>query len=106
MLKTNFSQQTNELQFVITVPSIISRLLGHLKRFKKLLWLMLLAGLWGSSYLFAKIGVAEIPALTFAMGRAALGASILFIVLRLRVCIPACPPTSRRRNRPARRAAQ
>jgi drug/metabolite transporter (DMT)-like permease len=84
MLKTNFSQQTNELQFVITVPSIISRILGHLKRFEKLLWLMLLAGLWGSSYLFAKIGVAEIPALTFAMGRAALGASILFIVLRLR----------------------
>jgi drug/metabolite transporter (DMT)-like permease len=65
-------------------PPLVTRLLESLKQFEKILWLMLLACLWGSSYLFAKVGVSEIPAMTFAMGRAALGAAILFIALRFR----------------------
>jgi len=110
MLRTNFFQQAkglqsttlnrptsklNQVDQMIIAGSwnaqtnfvgsqIISQFLGHLKQFEKFLWLMVLACLWGSSYLFAKIGVSEIPARTFAMGRAALGASILFLVLRLR----------------------
>lgn len=52
-------------------------------RFKIIIYLMLLACMWGSSYLFVKIGVSEIPPLTFATGRAGLGALILYVVLRL-----------------------
>jgi drug/metabolite transporter (DMT)-like permease len=44
----------------------------------------LLAGLWGSSYLFAKVALAEIPPLTLAAYRVTIAALILFCVLKAR----------------------
>ena len=44
----------------------------------------LLAGLWGSSYLFAKMALAEIPPLTLAAYRVTIAALVLFLVLRRR----------------------
>jgi len=43
----------------------------------------LLAGLWGSSYLFAKVALAEIPPLTLAATRVTIAALILFCVLAI-----------------------
>ena len=53
-------------------------------RFKNLILLGLLAALWGPSFLFIKIGVEEIPPLTFVVGRVGLAAFMLLIVLYLR----------------------
>ncbi|WP_207484817.1 DMT family transporter [Arenibaculum pallidiluteum] len=49
-------------------------------------WALLgvLSVLWGGSFFFAKIAVAEIPPLTLALGRVALAAAALGIVLRAR----------------------
>ena len=44
----------------------------------------LLAGLWGSSYLFAKMALAEIPPLTLAAYRVTIAALVLFLVMRIR----------------------
>lgn len=44
----------------------------------------LLAGLWGSSYLFAKVALAEIPPLTLAAYRVTVAACVLLGVMRLR----------------------
>jgi len=46
-----------------------------------LVWLFILGGLWGSSYLFIKVAVAEVPPLTLVAGRLVLAAAILWIVL-------------------------
>lgn len=46
--------------------------------------LVLLASFWGSAFLFIKVAVAEIPPMSLAAGRVALGAVILYGVLRLR----------------------
>ena len=69
---------------ILALPqSIAITASSHVAALKKMLWLVLLACMWGSSYMFVKIGVAEIPPMMFALGRSALGASILFLVLRL-----------------------
>lgn len=44
---------------------------------------MLLAALWGPSFLFIKIAVADIPPLTIAFGRSIVGAIFLLLVLLL-----------------------
>jgi len=49
-----------------------------------LLWLIVLGTLWGSSYLFIKVIVAEVPALTLVVGRLALAAILLWGILRAR----------------------
>ena len=49
---------------------------------KNLLLLITLAALWGPSFLFIKVAVAEIPPLTLVFGRVAIGAAFLLIVLR------------------------
>jgi hypothetical protein len=48
-------------------------------------WMLLvfLSVLWGASFYFAKIAVAEIPPLTLALGRVAIAAAVLAIVARL-----------------------
>jgi drug/metabolite transporter (DMT)-like permease len=48
-----------------------------------LILLLILGALWGSSYLFIRVTVAEIPALTLVAGRLLLGAAILWILLGL-----------------------
>lgn len=47
-------------------------------------WFLLLSlsVLWGGSFFFAKVAVAEIPPLTLALGRVAIAAAILGIVMR------------------------
>jgi drug/metabolite transporter (DMT)-like permease len=49
---------------------------------KNLLLLLLLAMLWGPSFLFIKVAVAEIPPITFVFTRVALAAALLFLLLR------------------------
>jgi len=51
-------------------------------RFKNFLWLLFLAALWGPSFLFIKVAVAEIPPLTLVLGRVGLAAAVLYVVLR------------------------
>jgi drug/metabolite transporter (DMT)-like permease len=46
-----------------------------------LVWLFILGGLWGSSYLFIKVAVAEVSPLTLVAGRLVLAAAILWVVL-------------------------
>jgi drug/metabolite transporter (DMT)-like permease len=48
-----------------------------------LFWLLVLGSLWGASYLFIKVAVADIPPLTLVAARLALGAAVLWIVLFL-----------------------
>ena len=48
-----------------------------------LLLLLILGTLWGSSYLFIKVAVTEVPAMTLVAGRLLLSATILWIVLRI-----------------------
>jgi drug/metabolite transporter (DMT)-like permease len=50
---------------------------------KNLLMLLLLATLWGPSFLLIKIAVAEIPPITLIAGRVGLAAIILYAVLRI-----------------------
>ncbi|MCP4538952.1 MAG: EamA/RhaT family transporter, partial [Chloroflexi bacterium] len=49
-----------------------------------LLMLLTLGTLWGSSYLFIKITVAEVPALTLVAGQLSLATIIMWPLLRLR----------------------
>lgn len=54
-------------------------------------WLLLMAlsGVWGASYFFGKVAVADIGPLTVVLGRVALAAAILYAVIRLRgIAIP------------------
>lgn len=46
--------------------------------------LILLGAIWGASYLFIKVGGAEIPPFTFVEGRALIAALALYIVMRVR----------------------
>lgn len=48
---------------------------------RNLLLLLTLAALWGPSFLFIKVAVEEIPPLTLVLGRVAIGATFLLIVL-------------------------
>ena len=48
---------------------------------KNLLLLLMLAALWGPSFLFIKVAVEEIPPLTLVLGRVAIGAAFLLVVL-------------------------
>jgi drug/metabolite transporter (DMT)-like permease len=50
---------------------------------KNLFLLILLAALWGPSFLFIKVAVEEIPPLTLVLGRVAIGAFFLLVALRL-----------------------
>lgn len=49
-----------------------------------LLLLVLLGGIWGTSFLFIKIIVAEIPPLTLVMGRLGMAAAVMWLLLLLR----------------------
>ncbi len=49
---------------------------------KNLGLLLLLASLWGPSFLFIKVAVEYVPPLTLALVRVAIGAAFLLIVLR------------------------
>jgi drug/metabolite transporter (DMT)-like permease len=51
-------------------------------RYLDLFWLLVLGALWGSSYLFIKVAVSEVPVLTLAAARLVLGAAILWVLLR------------------------
>lgn len=46
--------------------------------------LILLGAIWGASYMFIKVGGAEIPPFTFVEGRTLIAALALFVVLRAR----------------------
>jgi drug/metabolite transporter (DMT)-like permease len=52
-------------------------------KLKNFLLLVLLASLWGPSFLFIKVAVEEIPPMTMVLGRVAIGAVLLLILLRL-----------------------
>lgn len=49
----------------------------------RLVWLIL-CGIWGSTWLFIKLGLADLPPLTFAGIRFVIACSILFSVIRVR----------------------
>ena len=51
---------------------------------KNFLWLLLLAALWGPSFLFIKVAVGEIPPFTLVTGRVGVAAALLYLFLRLR----------------------
>jgi drug/metabolite transporter (DMT)-like permease len=56
--------------------------------------LLILSALWGSSYLFIKIIVAEVPALTLVAGRLIVAALLMGMILRVRrVRMPRDPRT-------------
>jgi drug/metabolite transporter (DMT)-like permease len=46
-------------------------------------WLLFLAALWGPSFLFIKVAVADIPPLTLVVGRVGLASLVLYLILRL-----------------------
>lgn len=50
---------------------------------KNFLWLLLLAAVWGPSFLFIKVAVAEIPPVTLVAGRVGLAAVLLYLILKL-----------------------
>ena len=52
-------------------------------KWKNFLMLMALAALWGPSFLFIKVAVADIPPLTLALGRVSIAAVLLAIILRM-----------------------
>lgn len=49
----------------------------------RLVWLIL-CGIWGSTWLFIKLGLADLPPLTFAGIRFVIACVILFLIIRLR----------------------
>ncbi len=62
----------------------------------ELLLLAVLAGLWGSSYLFIKIALADIPPVTLIAARVAIAAVYLLFLVRLRgEMLPRAPRTWR-----------
>jgi drug/metabolite transporter (DMT)-like permease len=52
-------------------------------RYVNLVWLLVLGTLWGSSYLFIKIVVAEIPALTLVAGRLLVASAVMWVIVRM-----------------------
>jgi drug/metabolite transporter (DMT)-like permease len=59
-------------------------------------WALLLAltAMWGSAFMFIKLGVATVPPATLVAGRLAIGAALLYAVMRARGL--ALPPLGRR----------
>jgi drug/metabolite transporter (DMT)-like permease len=59
-------------------------------------WILLLAlaAMWGSAFMFIKLGIASVPPATLVASRLALGAVLLYIVMRLRGLT--LPPFGRR----------
>ena len=59
-------------------------------------WVLLLAlaAMWGSAFMFIKLGIASVPPATLVASRLALGALLLYIVMRLRGLT--LPPFGRR----------
>ena len=59
-------------------------------------WVLLLAltAMWGSAFMFVKLGIASVPPATLVASRLALGALLLYAVMRLRGL--ALPPLGRR----------
>jgi drug/metabolite transporter (DMT)-like permease len=51
-------------------------------KLKNFLWLLFLAALWGPSFLFIKVAVAEIPPLTLVVGRVGIAGILLYLILR------------------------
>src|SRR5919106_3057123 len=49
----------------------------------RLVWLIL-CGIWGSTWLFIKLGLEDLPPLTFAGIRFVIACAILFVIIRLR----------------------
>src|SRR5690242_8140405 len=49
----------------------------------RVVWLIL-CGIWGSTWLFIKLGLADLPPLTFAGIRFVIACAILFTIIRLR----------------------
>ncbi|GAB4445370.1 MAG: DMT family transporter [Anaerolineae bacterium] len=49
---------------------------------RNFLWLLFLAALWGPSFLFIKVAVAEIPPLTLMLGRVGIAGVFLYLILR------------------------
>ena len=49
-------------------------------------WALLaaLVAMWGSAFMFIKLGVATVPPATLAASRLALGAALLYAVMRMR----------------------
>lgn len=52
-------------------------------KWKNFLLLLVLAALWGPSFLFIKVAVAEIPPLTIVLGRVGVGGILLYLILRM-----------------------
>jgi drug/metabolite transporter (DMT)-like permease len=52
-------------------------------RYANFLWLLVLGTLWGSSYLFIKIVVSEVPALTLVAGRLLVASAAMWIIVRV-----------------------
>lgn len=50
-------------------------------RYRDIFWLLVLGTLWGSSYLFIKVTVAEVPPLHLVTGRLLMSAIVLWILL-------------------------
>ncbi|MBS7543734.1 DMT family transporter [Ancylobacter oerskovii] len=46
--------------------------------------LVLLSAIWGGSFFFGKIAIAEIPPLTMVLARVAIGATVVWLIARLR----------------------
>jgi drug/metabolite transporter (DMT)-like permease len=58
-------------------------------RYRDVFWLLVLGAIWGSSYLFIKVTVSEVPATTLVIGRLGLGALIMwFLLLAMGQSIP------------------
>jgi drug/metabolite transporter (DMT)-like permease len=51
------------------------------RHYRDFFWLLVLGALWGSSYLFIKVTVAEVPATTLVIGRLGLAAAIMWLLL-------------------------
>lgn len=51
-------------------------------KLKNFLWILLLAAIWGPSFLFIKVAVQEIPPITLVMARVALASLTLFLIIR------------------------
>lgn len=52
-------------------------------KLKTFLWLLVLASLWGPSFLFVKVAVVEIPPLTLVAIRVTVAAVLLYVLLRM-----------------------
>lgn len=51
-------------------------------KLRNFLWLLFLAALWGPSFLFIKVAVADIPPLTLVVGRVGVAGVLLYLILR------------------------